>query len=609
MRSLVSKPVFAVFQNEVLFNLKRVAPYALMLIFSANAVLWCVKGAAIAHGWAINSDFHIIRLFLGFSFLTLPFFIALMMGDPVIRDFRIGVDPLIFSKPVGRIQYLLGKFFGNFFVLVCCQACFALTALALQAFSAQGMIVLAPRLLPYFQHFFFFVVVSSLALGAVCFTVGTLTRNVKIVYGLATSFYFLYVAWQYTIIGLPMSWRVALDPLLFNVGDDSFKGRSAEWLNQFTFSYDRYMIANRVLMIAVALVCLAILYLRFSTTERAATDALPHRLTVLDLTPRVERLDSETESFVPARVRQVAGTVSKNRILIPQVKIVTQGLRAGFEQFMAALSMEFQLLRAERSLLIVAPLVLLLCSVELMAYISPSEVSYSAVYAQRTASALLIFLFGLAVFYGGETMHRDREARIEPVLWSAPVPNFVLLFSKFLAMLLLSTSLITLVAVIAIGLQIFKGHAPLELQTHLMTCVVILIPSAVFMIAASIALNILLRDKYLTYAVGLAIGGGFYYLAGQGYQHWLYNPVLFQLWTPADLVNGGDHLTRLLVHRIYWLALSAFLLALAHLSFERKSAKGLKTQGRLSGAGWSVLVVSVSVIIAVIAGLIIGQAG
>lgn len=128
MRSTVSTPFVAVLQTEMRFNLKRVAPYALMIIFSANAVLWWGGGPAVASGWATNSEYYIVRNFQGFCFMTgLPLFIALMMGDPVIRDFRIGVDPLIFSKPVSRAGYLLGKFFGNFFVLVCCQACFALT--------------------------------------------------------------------------------------------------------------------------------------------------------------------------------------------------------------------------------------------------------------------------------------------------------------------------------------------------------------------------------------------------------------------------------------------------------------------------------------------------
>lgn len=612
MKTPVSPRFAAVFQAEVLFNLKRVAPYALMLLFSANAVLWWGWGPAVAWGWAVNSDFYIMRLFLGFSFITgLPLFIAVMMGDPVIRDFRAGIDPLVFSKPVSRAEYLLGKFFGNFFVLVCCQACFALTALLLQAFSREGMIVLTPRVLPYIQHFFFFVVVTSLALGAVCFTVGTLTRNVKVVYGLGISFFFLYIFWQLTIKPLPIHWRTFLDPLLFNVAFEAQKGRSAEWLNQAVVGYDAYMIANRVVMLAVAFLCLAVLRLRFSTAEPDKGGAGESQTSFLGLAPSVERLSgverlySGPESLAAAQHVRAPEAAAEKRVALPRVNAATQGWRANLRQFAAALGVEFRLLRAERSLVVVAPLVMLLCGLELAMYEVARGVSYSASYAGRTEGTLLLFLFAVAVFYTGESMHRDRETRIEPMLWSTPAPDFALLVSKFAATLVLSLSLVALVGLTAAAIQIYKGHAPFEPQKYLAVYALILTPSVIFMSAASVALNVFLRDKYLAYAVSLALAGALYYLTGQGYHNPLYNPVLFQLWTPADLAYGAGSLTRILAHRVYCLALSSTLLALALVLFERKSAKGLATGGRLSAKGWTILAAVASALLAVLTGLMV----
>lgn len=604
----MSQPFVAVFRTEVLFNLKRVAPYALMILFSGNALLWWGWGPAITRGWAVNSDFYIIRLFCGFSFLTLPLFIAVLMGDPVIRDFRTGVDPLIFSKPVSRAEYLLGKFFGNFFVLICCQACFALTLLVLQGFAKPGMIVLSTRLWPYFQHFFFFIVVSSLLFGVVCFTVGTLTRNVKIVYALAVSFYVVYIAWQTSIKGLPVRWRIVLDPLLFNIAALSFEGRRAEWLNQVSISYDSDMIINRVVMLAVSLLCLTLLYFRFSTTERAKADDLASsQMSLLNLAPPFERLYHAPEfSHAPESSEPVAERTAET-VALPQVAQVTKGLRAQLTQFAAALGVEFRLLLAERSLAAIAPLVMFLCAFELAVYEVAPEATYSAAYARRTVDALLLFLFGIAMFYTGESIHRDRETRIEPVLWSTPAPNFALLFSKFAATLLLSLSLITLVGLAAVAVQTYKGHAPFRLQDYLATYALILVPSVIFMVAAAIVLNVLLRDKYLTYAVSLALGGAFYYLAGQGYHHPLYNPILYQRWTPFDLVGGGSNLSLILIHRVYCLALSVLLLALALLFFERKSTGGLSDGSRLSSKGWTLLTATTSLLVAVLTGFIINS--
>ena len=152
----------AVAYNEVLLNSKRVTPYALMVVFSATAVMGWIKGPAVALGWATNSDFYIARSLKAFSFLLgPPLFTAIVMGVPVVRDFRLGIDPLIFSKPINLAEYVFGKFFGNFLVLVCCMAAFPLTLLALQAFRPLRMVVQAPQVLPYLKHFLFFVAEST----------------------------------------------------------------------------------------------------------------------------------------------------------------------------------------------------------------------------------------------------------------------------------------------------------------------------------------------------------------------------------------------------------------------------------------------------------------
>jgi ABC-2 type transport system permease protein len=607
LRSPARTPFGAVFHAELLFNSRRVAPYALMLLFSGNALLWWGWGPAVVRGWATNSDYYIARLFGIFSFMTLPLFIALMMGDPVIRDYRTGIDPLIFSKPVGRAEYLLGKFFGNFFVLVCCQACFALTILLLQGFSRTGMIVLPVRVTPYFKHFFFFAVVSSLLPAAVCFTVGTLTRNVKIVYALVVSAYLFYITGQVAMKGLPARWRILLDPLLFN-WDLGVNKAQAEWLNQFTLRYDGEMIANRALVVLLSLLCLGVLYLRFSRVERAAKEEAKAGLTTINLNAGGERLEAGRESSGSHQTARVEEQLVRKSIALPAVKLETDGARANLRQLRAALAVELRLLLAERSLVVLVPLATLICTLSLAYYEAVPEVSYSAAYAARTSESLLLFLCAVAVFYTGESLHRDRELRFEPVLWSVPAPNFVLLVSKFAATLLLSILLAAAVGLSAAAMQLYKGHTPFDPGAYLTIYSVILFPSMVFLTAAATMLNVLLRDKYLAYAVSFAAGGASFYLFNQGYNNWLYNPVLYNLWSASDVVGAGGSgaAKKMMTHRIYCLAISAVFLTLAHLFFGRKSTEGLTAWRRLNGNVWSFLIIIVSTLLAVVTGFMIG---
>lgn len=600
MRSLTRTPFAAIFQNEVRLNSKRIAPYFMALLCGGNALLWWGWGPATGHGWAVNADFFIAGVLPVYSFLTLPLFTALFMADPVIRDFRAGIDPLIFSKPISRGDYLLGKFLGNFFVLACCQSAFVLTWFVLQAVPKQGVITQDWKLFPYIKHFLVFVVISHLGLAAFYFAVGVLTRNAKIVYGLGVGFYPLYIAYQTVLLSsLPWRWKLALDPLVMNRGG-KFHAISAEVMNHLVVVYETDLIVNRAVMILITAICLTIVYLRFTIAERPRKVA---ELSVLDLSTGVGGFYYDPPITEPAFGYQFEKSDSREKVLVPSVTRTTDGVRANLKQLFAAVGVEFRLLLSEHSLVVIMPLAIFLSVLEVAFYNISPDVSHSAAYATNTAKLLLLFLLGLTVFYTGEAMHRDREVRIETVLWAAPARNNVLLLSKFLTTVLLTLSLITLVGLLASLIQLFRGQTPVEISAYLITYSVVLLPTIVFITAASIGLNVLLREKYFAYAVSIAIAVGLLYLYNLGHNHWLYNPALYRLWTYSDLIGAGSG--RILTQRIYWLALSCLCLALAHLGFRRKSAKGFRINRRLGSTGWALVVTVVSLVVAVFTGSMI----
>lgn len=148
--------------------------------------------------------------------------------------------------------------------------------------------------------------------------------------------------------------------------------------------------------------------------------------------------------------------------------------------------------------------------------------------------------------------------------------GYVLLLSKFLATLALTLSFITLTGVVAITTQLIRGH-PIEIQPYLVTYSLILIPGVVFLAAFSVMFNVLLRNKYLAYAMSIGISSALFYLYSIGYNHWSYNPLIYHLWNYADLTGGN--LTAIVVRRLYWLGLGAVCLLLAHLFYQRRYAR------------------------------------
>src|SRR6185503_21294762 len=119
-----------------------------------------------------------------------------------------------------------------------------------------------------------------------------------------------------------------------------------------------------------------------------------------------------------------------------------------------------------------------------------------------------------------------------------------------------------------VAIQIFRGHTPIDLFAYLRVYGIILLPSALFATAVSVFLNVVLRNKYLAYVISIGTAVGLYYLYGLGMKHWSYNPVLYGLWSYADLTNATT-LRNIVLQRLYVIAIAFVCLLMAHLFFER----------------------------------------
>src|SRR6185369_8414802 len=321
MKNPFHTPFAAVFSNEVLLNAKRVAPYVLMVLFAANAVLWWGWGPAVGEGWATNSDFYIQRNHGAFSFiLGLPIFTEILMGDIVVRDFRLGVDPLIFSTQVSRASYLLGKFLGSFFVLVCCYSVFAITLFLLQWVPFSGMVVLPVRVVPYFKHFFIIVVISHLSLAAIYFAAGTLTRNAKVVYGLAACYYPVYITvLLLVLIKLPRIFRILLDPMGAEKAGPVITvnpwHQSADVLNKYVVSYSLDQCANRASQIILSSLLLLLVYSRFRIDPM---DQKSESFTTVRLSEAPERIAYSAPSYGSFEL-PIEAAPARDRVTLPKV--------------------------------------------------------------------------------------------------------------------------------------------------------------------------------------------------------------------------------------------------------------------------------------------------
>jgi ABC-2 type transport system permease protein len=542
---------------ELLFNAKRPAAWAVALLASANAVLWWCAGPAAERGWATNSDLYVARLSVGFAFLTAPFLTATLMGDVVARDVRVGVAPLLLASPLGRAEYVLGKFAGNLAALALAFAAFAATGLALQAVPLEGSVVLPWRVGPFASHFAMFVLVPHAALGALCLAIGTMTRSAKVVYASVTGLYVAYVGAQILVLrSLPPDWRVALDPLATRWLDLTTRGLGADAFNALSVTYGPALVVNRAALVGVTVVCLAAA-IRWVSLHGDGTDSPPSR--PLALTPRA----AERERHVPRNPRWRAPL------------------------FAVAVGVELRLLAAERPLFVVVPVAAVFSGAFAGSFgtaFGAPLLPLSSIYAANSAQALLWLLSCVAAFTIGELVHRDRAARVEPLVFAAPASNAVLIGSKYAAVLAFAAGIAALTAATAVVTQVAREAASIEVGPYLVVYASILMPGVAVVTAAALAAHVLARDRLLGHAIAIGIGGAMLYVFYLGYTNWLYNPVLYGLWSYSDMTGLAPYSRGLALHHVYWGAIAAGCLAIAVVALPRRSRRSRAALGSIAAA-------------------------
>src|SRR5438094_6840960 len=143
-------------------------------------------------------------------------------------------------------------------------------------------------------------------------------------------------------------------------------------------------------MILLCAICLSILYGRFRSPERFGTlekFSIPNPLTAAEGLYYPESPLLETEEYAYQKPDREGGHPSASEPLLTRGLLThsaNEAIRANVNKLIAALGVEFRLLRAERSLVVIMPLTIFLSILEVAFYNIPPDVSNSAAYATNT---------------------------------------------------------------------------------------------------------------------------------------------------------------------------------------------------------------------------------
>lgn len=546
-----------------------------LLAFGATSSDVVTVGSAIGNVFR-NSPSTIVNMMGVFSVLGM-FLITMFIAGALLRDHELGTADLFFSSPIRARDYLLGRFSGG-----------ALACLIIFLGVALGMIVgqfmpwIDPKRLgefslqPFAWAFFVVVIPNVLFAGAMLALLAAITRSMLMVYLGILAFFVLWIIAGAMTRDLENLWVAALtDPFGVRALRLSMRYWTAEELNTLLPPLAGMLLANRLLWGAVALAMLGAM-LHFFSPTRAGT--------------------GKKGSGKAARGKAVA-TASPQPAPAPPRRLAVPSFGTSSSLSMFWQQLRFDTLGVVKSVPFIVMLVFSVINftgsarfVDNLFGTKVYPVSYLMLEALAGASNLFLFL--IVLFFAGELVFKERQARLHEVVDAMPMPNWVPLASKCGALLAV-VLLFALAGMLAgMGFQLWRGYGQLELWVYFSG---LLLGSWPFLLIGllSIALMVYTQQKFLGFAVVIVVFIAQLVLGILNFDHNLY--IFAGAPTPAysDMNSYGHYLKGYAWFMGYWSLFTLLLLILAAALWargqvgtwrERLRVGGLKLRGALGVA-------------------------
>lgn len=478
--------------------------------------------------------------------VIMGFFMTLIssaiMGVAVLRDFEHNTEAILFSTPIKKFSYLMGRYWGSLVVLLLVASSLPLAFMIGDLFPNRE----ADRMLPfnivtYWQPFLIFVVPNMFFTGAIFFASGALSRKSIVIYTQGILLLVLYIGSQSLLRDIEQKEIAALlDPF----GVRAFSFYTQYWTpgerNSLQIPLEDYILYNRLIWIGVGALVLVITHFAFSfnvvrTGLFRARVAKDERSLIKPEETRIPVADQFT-GFI-THLGQLA------RLTLFYFKMVFKEI-----PFLA--------------IVIAGMLLMMLNAVNLSELFGTS--SYPTTY---TILGLLaefnLFFIIIAVLYSGELVWKERAVNLNLILDALPMPDFITLLSKFLGLVLVYAALLAGLILTGMLIQIGYGYFKFELGVYVGTLYTETLAFLVLYTLLSMFIQVMVNNKFLGFAITIAFFVLVGFLGQMGLEHPMFQFGSGSLGTYSDMNVYGHFVTPFSWFQVYWFAFVILLFAVA----------------------------------------------
>jgi len=480
--------------------------------------------------------------------------VAGMVGNAVQRDRTLRTDGLFFTKPITKINYLVGRFLGTLLILVYISASVGLGAFVASQTPFVEAELFGPHAWSAYLHPYFLAVLPNIFIcGSFFFAVAATTRKKIAVYrggGRLLVFYSIATEWStlFDFIGT----SAILDPFGFFAEQAATRYWTIAEKNTLLLPFSGLLMINRVLWLLLSCGAAIFAIRRFSFSHDE------HK------TPRKDFSDAREplpEDRAVAR-QNFSGTYA--------VKIFSNLVKLEFWETLRSPAFLVMLLAAVSFVLAMSGV--------LGDHLGTRTVPVTYAVIELFGNSFSVFVVLIIAFIAGEMVWRERDAGVFEMCDSSPIPTWASPASKLGAIFLILLLMMGILLVCCIGVQTARGYTNYELDLYLGSFFGIKL--AFFFQVAVFALffQTISNRKSMGHFLLILV----FILAGQvskfGWDHYLVR--LFR--TPRLMysdMNGYGHL--LVPHiwfSLYWTCWAALVGMFSALFWNRGTAEGWRSR-------------------------------
>jgi ABC-type transport system involved in multi-copper enzyme maturation permease subunit len=555
-----------IFLFELFYRKSRSVTY----VYFGITFLLCFLGVAssiIKLGGAVgmikaNAPYVIYRMTLVSSFV-LTIITSAIMGVAIVRDFDHNMEGILFSAPIRKRDYLLGRFLGSFVTLLLINIAIPLGFISgflvgkfvpwEVAWKNQELFLF--HLWNYLHPFFLILIPNLFVTCSLFFMGGALGRKSIVIYMQGILLVVLYQIGNSYLRDLDSQYLAGIiDPF----GIQTFLYMTRYWTpaeqNALFIPLEGIMLYNRLLWLVVGILALFITYHFFSF--RAVRDT------------------STSKKSKPA----IAASPELEVRLMPKIHVTPSNVY--WNQIRDWSFLYFKMVWKE------IPFLAIVASGILLLLLNVSRISsiYGTSAYPTTASILDIinnsfnlFFLIIVIFYSGELIWKERSVNFHLIIDSLPVSSLVCLLSKFFALLLIYIVLILLLITCGILAQTVYGYYQFELPVYFETLFGSTFVGLFLFTLLSFFIQVMVNDKFAGFVISIVFLVINALLPQIGLEHDLWQFGSGSLGPFSEINLYGHFITPFVWFKTYWMAFSFILLAIAALF----SARGAETQMKL----------------------------